>query len=241
MKVEKTILRIFKEKMSSVFRNYEAFGGLFVVKPATEEGHFPPHQDWSFVNENKFWSINMWCPLEDVNDANGNLIVLKGSHQFYETIRGANTPDIYRDHLKLISTNMSSVPMKAGQAIFFFHGLLHRSTPNITNKPRASIGLTLTPKNSELLFYFFDKDSSAPLIQYKTNPEFYIQYACNRDNKPSIPGQTYQFPFTEINEIDLVNKIKSANNEVKLSVNSIPNTFLKESLLKRIYKSLALK
>ncbi len=67
----------------------------------------------------------MWCPLEDVNDENGNLMVLKGSHQFNRTIRGVGTPDVYRDHWKLIKQNMRSIPMKAGEAIFFFHGLIH--------------------------------------------------------------------------------------------------------------------
>jgi len=55
--VEKSIISIFEQKMATIFKNYDAFGGLFVVKPPTDKGHLPPHQDWSFVNEKEKWRL----------------------------------------------------------------------------------------------------------------------------------------------------------------------------------------
>jgi hypothetical protein len=193
--VENAIIKIFNTKMKAVFTNYDSFGGLFVVKPPTEKGHLPPHQDWPFVDEKKHWSINMWCPLEDVSDANGNIVVLKGSHQFNETIRGVgSTPDIYRDHWKIIEENMLSVPMKAGEAIFFFHGLLHGSTHNTTENTRVSIGLTLTPKNTDLFFHYLDKiKEKEQLEKFQTTPDFYIKYATERGVKPKMDSVPHSF------------------------------------------------
>ncbi len=206
--VENMVIRCFEEKMGSYFYNYHAFGGLFVVKPPTQEGHLPIHQDWSFVDETKYWSINMWCPLEDVNDANGNLVLLKGSHRFMETVRGSNTPDVYRDHWKLIEQNTMSIPMKAGEAIFFFHGLLHGSTHNTSEEERRCLGLTLTPKEAPLYFYYLTKmDEGNRLERFQTDPEFYIHYASHRTLRPEMEGKSMSFEFPKITEKELYERI----------------------------------
>lgn len=207
--VENKITRLFEEKMNHIFTNYDAFGGLFVVKPPTEEGHLPPHQDWSFVDETKHWSINMWCPIDDVNEEFGNIVVLKGSHRFLETVRGSNTPDVYRDHWKLIEQNMISIPMKAGEAIFFFHGLLHGSTHNNTDQTRVSLGLTLTPKDVPLYFYFMkDREDKSQLERFVTDPDFYIHYASHREVRPDMSGEKYPFAFPKLTEEELYEKIQ---------------------------------
>lgn len=211
--VEQKIIDAFVKKMSGVFRNYNAFGGLFVVKPPTQQGHLPPHQDWSFVDERKYWSINMWCPLEDVNDTNGNILVLKGSHQFNRTIRGVGTPDVYRDYWKLIERNMKSIPMKAGEAIFFFHGLLHGSTLNTTDKSRVSIGLTLTPKDAPHYFHFKENDR---LERFETTPDFYIEYAAKRGGRPDGKSEFDSFQFEGLSREHLVEQIKESNGSINL-------------------------
>lgn len=207
--VENAIIDIFEKKMQGVFRNYHAFGGMFVVKPPTEKGHIPPHQDWSFVDETKEWSINMWCPLIDVDQSSGSIRVLEGSHQFRETIRGVNTPDIYREHWGLVEDNMKSIPMKAGEAIFFFHGLLHGSDLNTKEEPRISLGLTLTPKEAELYLHYYEPESNK-LERYNTEPDFYINYASKRDQKPEKSAESVSFEFQSINQKELLSKIKLA-------------------------------
>lgn len=220
--IEEKVLALFEKKMNNFFENYNAFGGMFVVKPATKEGHIPPHQDWSFVNEKKDWSINMWCALEDVDHRNGSIRVLRGSHQFYETIRGINTPDVYREHWELIEKNMESISMKAGEAIFFFHGLLHGSDPNTNQEPRLSLGLTLTPKNKNLSLHILNKETKQ-LKSYSTTPKFYIDYASKRGAEPEIPATPVSFDFSPIPENKLIEKIKAVRgvdlflNEKKVS------------------------
>jgi hypothetical protein len=236
LEVENKIKELFENKLSDVFRNYDAFGGLFVVKPPTQEGHLPPHQDWSFVDESVHWSINMWCPLEDVGPTNGNIMVLKGSHQYNKTIRGVGTPDVYRDHWEMIERNMESIPMKAGEAIFFFHGLLHGSTLNTTPESRISIGLTLTPKDVPLYFHYMDTDGDKKVLnRYETTPEFYIDYASKRGAKPEGVGVIDPFEFTPIDPNVLSVKIKDSVGE---SIENSAFTARKSSWITRLRKSI---
>lgn len=213
--IEEEVKRLFENKMEGFFKNYNAFGGMFVVKPSTKEGHIPPHQDWTFVDEKKSWSINMWCALEDVNCEKGSIKVLKGSHQFYETIRGVDTPDVYREHWELIEQHMESIPMKAGEAIFFFHGIVHGSDPNLKDKPRISLGLTLTPKNEDLYLHILEKEHR--IKRYRTYPDFYIDYAAKRGATPELPNETINFEFAPILKSDLIEKIRIANNKLDSS------------------------
>lgn len=184
LEVEQAIINAFNEKLGHLFENHIPFGGMFVAKPPLEKGHFTAHQDWSFTDEFEFPSYNMWCPLEDVNDENANLNVLKGSHRFLKTIRGFGTPDVY-DHLhKILEPNMVSVPMKAGEVIIFYHGLVHGSTKNMSDKSRVSVGLSLIHKDAPWRFHHFDEESEKVLV-FESNPEFYLNYTEVNGQVPS--------------------------------------------------------
>lgn len=182
--VEKKVKQAFHKVVSEKFVNCEAFGGMFVVKPQGEKGHFPPHQDWSFVDETEFWSLNMWSPLEQVDESNGYLYVLPGSHRFNETIRGANTPDTYDQLTEDILPAVKGIPMKAGEAIFFFHGLVHGSTINAQDEARVSVGLSLVQKDAPLLYHFYDEEQKKTERYQVKDLSFYIDYVSNRDKKP---------------------------------------------------------
>lgn len=204
LEVEKAIIDAFNRKLAPYFTNYFSFGGMFVAKPPLEKGHFTAHQDWSFVDEFQYPSYNMWCPLTDVNDANGNLNVLKGSHYFLRTIRGFNTPDVY-DHLHdLIEPNMISLPMKAGEVVIFYHGLVHGSTKNLSNQARVSLGLSLVHKDATLKYHYYD-ESKGVLEEYRSNTDFYINYVDMRDKKPtSIPFVNHvNFNFPRLSRAEL--------------------------------------
>lgn len=44
-------MEYFVTKLDRYFHNYEALGGMFVIKPYGEKGYIPPHQDYCFVDE----------------------------------------------------------------------------------------------------------------------------------------------------------------------------------------------
>jgi hypothetical protein len=210
--IETKVKDHFERKMTKYFQNCIITGGMFVVKPPFQEKHFLPHQDWSFVDEHKSLSLSMWCPLQDVNDHNGNLRVLKGSHQFLETIRGSGTPNVYENHRKVVDAYMDSIPMKAGEALFFFNNLVHGSPPNKSSTTRICLGLTLLPDDAPLLYYFIDpEDKEEKLKQYVATETFYINYVHQRGQKPKDLEflQTIDFDFPTLRHEELIKKCKT--------------------------------
>lgn len=206
--VENLILELFTPKLKHYFSGYIPFGAMFVVKPQGERGHFPPHQDWSFVDERTNWSLNMWCPLTDVDATNGNMQMLPGSHTFLHTIRGSSTPDQYEGQKELVQPYMVDIPMKAGEAIFFFHSIIHGSTPNTSENERVSIGLSLVEQCAPLFYYYTHRDTSKTEV-FETSTDFYRQYACDRENLPLSArslGFT-EFSFIQMSDSELIKKI----------------------------------
>lgn len=207
--VEDSVLEIFLPKLKLYFQDFQSVGGMFVIKPPGEDGHFPPHQDWSFVDEENHWSVNMWCPLKDVEEDDGCIYVLEGSHNFNVTIRGANTPDTY-DHLyEEILKNVKMVPMKKGQVIFFFHGLVHGSTLNKKSKDRVSVGLSLIEKEAPVLYHFYNTDSKTTERYNVKDLSFYIDYVTNRDKKPNTINSEgiIDFCYKRLSKEELFDKI----------------------------------
>jgi hypothetical protein len=170
--VENLIIEYLVPKLDMHFYNYEALGGMFVVKPFGEKGYIPPHQDYCLVDEKKYWSLNIWCPLLDAMGENGNMQILPRSHTFMETIRGYGTPEYYTHLLDEIKPHLVDVPVKAGEAIFFFHGIIHSSTPNINIAPRVCLGLSMVQKDVPFLFYQLDENGQY-VYKYTVDIDFY--------------------------------------------------------------------
>lgn len=207
--VEELILELFTPKLKQYFTGYIPYGGMFVVKPQGERGHFPPHQDWSFVDERQHWSLNMWCPLTDVDAANGNMQMLPGSHLFLHTIRGSGTPDQYEGQKELVQPHMLDIPMRAGQAIFFYHGILHGSTPNTQPQERVSVGLSLIEEGAPV-YYHYTHPGTSNTEAFEAHLDFYKNYVSDRDKLPTTVrslGFT-DFAFPQLTNEELLQKIK---------------------------------
>jgi phytanoyl-CoA hydroxylase len=102
-----------------------------------------PHQDWA-SNLGSTNGITVWIPLQDVDDDLGPLQVIPRSHLFgYMEHEGV--PPILKSDLVsrvLLDNKWHSVPMKAGDVLFFRTLLIHQSGENKTNdKIRKSIHL----------------------------------------------------------------------------------------------------
>lgn len=183
LEVESEILRVFVPKLQHHFSDFKAFGGMFVIKPKGDPGHIPAHQDWSFVDETMHWSINLWCPLIDTTGDNGNMQMLPGSHLYMETLRGWGTPEIYA-HLKDdIEPHLVDIPLKAGECVFFHHGIVHCSTENHKETPRVSLGLSMVQREAALRYACL-QEGNAMADLYDVTPDFYINYTSNRDEMP---------------------------------------------------------
>jgi ectoine hydroxylase-related dioxygenase (phytanoyl-CoA dioxygenase family) len=101
----------------------------FVTKTKGENSYMPPHQDWSFVDEQQFRSLNIWCSLVDVTQESGAIYLLRGSHLLPFTARGTNTENYFEKVTVMNFNTLTYLPMKAGQVLLYDHRMIHASPP----------------------------------------------------------------------------------------------------------------
>ena len=113
-------------------------------------------QDWTMVNKRHFRSVNTWIPLVDVDEANGALAVLPGSHLALDHLRcSPMNPAGFTCEVNEISHHeLDTVPLRAGQVLYFDNGLLHGSAPNLTDGPRVAVIVAMKPREAQILHYF---------------------------------------------------------------------------------------
>lgn len=152
-------------------------GGSYVVKPAHEQSDLATHQDSSFIDEEKDYSLFLWVPFCDVTHNNGPVWVLSGSHLWGNTQRGLCVPWNLSKHISLMNKYMHPVFINKGDILVFDPALVHGSGPNLSNEIREAITITVLRKNTELVFYY--KNNNLPdntLEKYYVNEQFFNEY-----------------------------------------------------------------
>jgi ectoine hydroxylase-related dioxygenase (phytanoyl-CoA dioxygenase family) len=222
-----TIKNIALPSLEHYFENTQIFTASFVIKESNPKGVVPPHQDWSFVEDEKnYCSATCWIALQDVNADNGCMGVIKGSHQFFDSVRASPSPQVetpIKDHMFTIFPYINLVEMKAGEALIFDNRTIHASPPNITDKPRLAIGLGFTQKEASICHYYLKPGTSDQLLKYKIQPDFFLKYdnstlskMYNRNEEISEYGhpETVPFIWENITSEDLICRMIKAGNSI---------------------------
>lgn len=175
-----TIKEIALPKIQEYLHDTQVFTASFVIKEPNPTGVVPPHQDWSFVeNEVDHCSVTCWIPLQDVNMDNGCMGVIKGSNHFFESYRPSPSPQVetpLKKHMFTIFPFLELIEMKAGEALIFNNKTIHASPPNITNQTRLAVGLGFTQKEAEIRHYYLKPGTQDTLLKYKITPDFFLKY-----------------------------------------------------------------
>jgi ectoine hydroxylase-related dioxygenase (phytanoyl-CoA dioxygenase family) len=179
-KMVTTIKGIALPRVQEYLHDTQVFTASFVVKEPNPTGVVPPHQDWSFVeNEVDHCSVTCWIPLQDVNMDNGCIGVIKGSNHFFESHRPSPSPQVetpLKKHMFTIFPFLELIEMKAGEALIFNNKTIHASPPNITNQTRLAVGLGFTQKQAEIRHYYLKPGTQDTLLKYKITPDFFLKY-----------------------------------------------------------------
>lgn len=175
-----------KERLLPIAKNYlnhyePLFADLLVKKPSLTH-KFDWHQDWTFVDENHYSSIFIWCPLQDVTARNGCIKILPKSHMYFKKTRGSNIPPQYsHDEISSIAAKYAiTLPMKKGDIIIFDQAVFHASPPNRSLQNRLAIGLLCLPKNIDIFHYHFNI-LNKQIEQYKIDFDFMMRYSESQD------------------------------------------------------------
>lgn len=175
-KISSGLTQLFEEASNKCFENVRRLNHVFIVKRRGTDTNFKVHQDWNVIDESKYQSANVWVALHDVDKFSGALWVLKRSHKINRRVRGAGYlfPE-YGDYTKILEQNAVSVKLKAGEAIVFYHSVIHGSPPNLSKKNREAACFTIIPKVAPLCIYFQQKKGD-PLQQHEPEDDFMFKY-----------------------------------------------------------------
>jgi hypothetical protein len=164
--INEDIKRVFAAKLDSTLPNYRLCSTGYAVKEASNAtSELPIHQDWSFVDETRFESLGIWCPLTDVGKRNTKP-------------RGMTTPTAYRELFSSIDdAYFTYLEMLAGQALLFSQRLFHGSQSNLNDQDRVAAYGILIPAESVLWFHFQDLENNPEKLEvFQVEDSFLTKY-----------------------------------------------------------------
>jgi ectoine hydroxylase len=120
------------------------------LKRPREGSEFPWHQDYPYwyvrTREHAHEIATAILFLDDADAGNGGLRVLGGSHRAGPAPRDRGEPSQFlADPARIDAAREVEVEAPAGAVLFFGSLLLHRSTPNLSDRPRRALLLSFQP------------------------------------------------------------------------------------------------
>ena len=201
VKADEEIRRIGNDWMAQNLVDYKVMCGSFIVKYPGLESKMGTHQDMTLVDETRFTGINIWCPLIDLNDTNGVLKVIPGSHRIVPTYRGSTIAGLYDDVQTEIVEYGQPVYLKAGQAVIFDQSIIHFSPANVSDNIRITTNTYFTNKDAEFRICFWKKEFENQVEIFEQDDTFmtnFEQFGENIFDRPKIGKSlglfTYNFP-----------------------------------------------
>ena len=211
-KVDKEIQAILSGPISKHFKDYNLFVGNFMVKEAHEDSEVVPHQDWTYVDESKYQSLNIWIPLQDVTKDNGCMTFLPKSHNIQPTLRTSPTfVSLFDKVMDKVRENMVPVEMLKGQAVLFSHATLHGSLPNVSGQRRLNVVQGIYSKAAQLQHSFLRKDDNDKIRVYDITVEDF--YKLEDLVEPTFLNfkKEIQFDFPSLSEKEFYEYYPQAN------------------------------
>lgn len=166
----------------------------FSVKPPSAASELGPHQDFSVVDERRVTSLYVWIALEDMDEHNGTLHVVPGSHRFANSIRSQHVPATFDEVLPAVHDAAVRLDCAAGEMVLMVSGVIHFSPPNRSEQVRLAAHGILTPVGEPMVFYYADEATPPGKVEcYEMDLATYV-----RQVQLGRPGA--EFPLSELQD-----------------------------------------
>lgn len=173
-KIMNIIVESFSPHINKLFDNYEIFTSSFFIKPPGL-GEVPAHQHFPLTDNINDRTVIIWCPLVDVDETNGTLQVVEGSHKIIPGIFAYGSPTCFIDYLEEMKKYSKAISLKAGECIIFDDKLIHWSGKNNSELPRITASALCIPKNVNPVFFHLDQHNSRNLEVLEIDQNFFIE------------------------------------------------------------------
>ncbi len=177
-KASDTIHDTFMPHFKRLFKDFQAIGGAFLFKLPSPNSELIAHQDWTIVDEDKYYALNVWVPLTDTHAENGPLMVLPGSHyQKFKVLRAPTLPFFFTGNETVVKENLIPLYVKAGHTVILNQSLVHYSPANVSTKIRKAITAGVLSKDAKLRLYFKDNNSDKEELEmFSQDRDFLISF-----------------------------------------------------------------
>lgn len=177
-KTNHLIHSLFLPHIKRILVDYKILAGNFFVKPAGE-GELHVHQNWDITKNRKDTTVAVWCPLLDVDESNGTIHVVEGSHKLVPNITTHNTTPFFNNFAEALMHKYSiPIRLKAGEALIFDDSLIHWSPKNKSSAPRFVAHAVCIPAEATPVFYYLDQNTPGKNFElFELNNEFFIDHS----------------------------------------------------------------
>lgn len=219
--ITKQVKKIFSQKLIELLPEHRVLlCNLVRKKPDSLHSEMPLHQDPSLTDEAVSKSYGVWCPLIDVDEHNGCLQVVQQSHLLNSHIRPFFTFEGFpysQEILALMQQHLTSLPMKAGQALIYDKRLFHGSPPNLTTVERVAAICSLVPK--EILSHFcYRETSTSNMVElFEVEDEFYDRYIVGQRPEGVKSLGTFDYEVEPLTPEILIEKLGEGKPDQSLS------------------------
>jgi ectoine hydroxylase-related dioxygenase (phytanoyl-CoA dioxygenase family) len=152
-RIDRTLVQIYTPSLQKNFINFRTGGGAFLIKGTGETSVSSLHQDWNVVDENLYQSMCVWCPLIDVDENNGCIQVVAGTHKWFNSLRSINMPSVCIN-FEDVTGLLKAAPVRRGDAVVFAHNVFHGSLPNLSDKIRPAASVSVLSAEAKTIHYY---------------------------------------------------------------------------------------
>ena len=171
--VYNSLAKIFNPYIDKILDGYEMVAGGFFIK-AVGTGYLGPHQHFPTTIDLKNEKVLvLWCPLVDVDESNGTLQVLEGSHNIIPGTLPYRFPFPFTDFEETIKQKSAALNVKAGECVIFDDKLIHWSEANNSNKPRIIAHTFCFPKKAQKIFCYYTPEQPDEFEVFEIDRAFY--------------------------------------------------------------------
>ena len=187
-KIFEGIVSIVEDKVRKLVPGYRILMALFATKKANgAHGLLPIHQDYSLVDHDRHVGINIWIPLVDTHELNGQLRNVDFSpRSLHISACPPNPAPCDSVCFELEAGYLTDTPIKRGNACVFDTRVLHTTEPNRTDIDRTAVILNLIPDDAVPRMYFYNPKNSRHLEIYEVNFEFLLHVKPNSYPEDSV-------------------------------------------------------
>lgn len=192
--------------VNKLLNNYKPFI-INLFNKQSGLGEVPVHQNWTFVDEEHFTSLSLWCPLQEVSRENGTLEVVPGTHKVICNYRGPSIPWVFTKlNQLLIDKYMIPCNLQIGQVVILDDSIIHYSGVNRSDVDRKAIQLILKPSETPLIHCYISNKEKETINIIDVDDDFFFDFDMWRQPQQGRNLRHVPYTLQDIDEEQLLHR-----------------------------------